>query len=406
MAGCQRRGNKSRYLGGTNMDATTIARHAIGNLLDGHSPNGDKPADMGRFAECYTEMVRAYSGGGTEAARKIYAVYAGSDAEIAALRAADPQPKRQQRTRYTLSELRSTVFEPARTIVPGLLPEGQTLLVARPKIGKSWMALQAGIAVGSGGIFLGQQVQRTPVFYLALEDRPLRMLDRTGKQMAPTDTDITFEHKWPSLANEGAGLLMAEVDKGGYGLVIVDTLQRAFTGLDMVRDGAKITARMAELQEYCLDRHIAMLVVHHSRKGSGGDAIDDVLGATGIAGNADASWLISRQRGQRDATFYVTGRDIEERSLSLDFDRELFCWQLLGDAGDVRANTVQANIIDAIIELGGTATTTKIARFLGLAAPNVSRELGELVVKGAVLKNPSVGSEVPYSLPKSTDDNS
>lgn len=387
------------------MDAITIARHAIGNLLDGHSPNGDKPADMGHFAECYTEMVRAYRGGGTEAARKIYAVYAGSDAEIAALRAADPQPKRQQRTRYTLTELRSSVFEPARTIVPDLLPEGQTLLVARPKIGKSWMALQAGIAVGSGGIFLGQQVQRTPVFYLALEDRPLRMLDRTGKQMAPTDTDITFEHKWPSLATEGAGLLMAEIDRSSYGLVIVDTLQRVFTGLDMVRDGAKITAKMAELQEYCLDRHVAMLVVHHSRKGgSGGDAIDDVLGATGIAGNADASWLISRQRGQRDATFYVTGRDIEERALSLDFDRELFCWQLLGDAGDVKQNTMQAEIIDAIKEHGKKgATTTQIARWMGKHASHVSRELGELIRKGAVIRGDAEGREVPYLLPKQED---
>ena len=143
-----------------------------------------------------------------------------------------------------------------------------------------------------------------------------------------------------------------------------------------------------------------MLVVHHSRKGGNGeDPIDDALGATGIAGNVDASWLISRQRGQRDATFHITGRDIEERSLSINFDKELFCWQLLGDANAVRSGTVQHDIVTAITELGGTATITQVARWLGQKAPNVSREINELIAKGHLIRGEREGRAVPYSLP-------
>ncbi len=307
----------------------------------------------------------------------------------------------ERRTRFTVAQLYATEFPEPKYAVADLLPEGQTLLIARPKIGKSWLVLQIAVAVGTGGLVLGQKVEQGIAFYLALEDRPRRMADRLKKMSAPKDTNLVIENKWPPLHQGGAELLMKEIDKEGYSLVIVDTLQRAFAGLDMTKDGAKVTRQLAELQEFALERHVALVIVHHQRKSSGAvvDAIDDALGATGIAANADAAWLITRQRGQQTATFQVTGRDIEEKELAINFDKDLFCWQLQGDADGVRADTVQGRILAALKEFDECqATAAELGRFLGILPDNATRELGELLNKGKVVKSPKKGRSVYYQL--------
>jgi hypothetical protein len=51
----------------------------------------------------------------------------------------------------TAAALRTKEFPPIKYIVPGYLPEGCTILAGRPKIGKSWLMLDVGLAVASGG---------------------------------------------------------------------------------------------------------------------------------------------------------------------------------------------------------------------------------------------------------------
>ena len=44
-------------------------------------------------------------------------------------------------------------FPPTKYVVPGIIPEGLTLLVAAPKIGKSWMVLGLGVELGGIRVF-------------------------------------------------------------------------------------------------------------------------------------------------------------------------------------------------------------------------------------------------------------
>lgn len=68
--------------------------------------------------------------------------------------------------------LGAQTFPPLRYSVPGVVPEGLTLLVGPPKAGKSWLALAVLLAVASGGRALGKLRVGAPrrVLYLALED--------------------------------------------------------------------------------------------------------------------------------------------------------------------------------------------------------------------------------------------
>jgi len=50
---------------------------------------------------------------------------------------------------FTAEELMAKMFPEPKWIVPGVLPEGATILAGSPKTGKSWMALGIGVAVAS-----------------------------------------------------------------------------------------------------------------------------------------------------------------------------------------------------------------------------------------------------------------
>jgi hypothetical protein len=85
---------------------------------------------------------------------------------------------------------------------------------------------------------------------------------------------------------------------------------------------------MAALQRFALDRHLALIVVHHTRKAksSESDFVDDVSGTNGLAGAADVVLVLRRPRGEPDGQLMVTARDFEEADLYLR--RAGPAWQL------------------------------------------------------------------------------
>jgi RecA-family ATPase len=67
-------------------------------------------------------------------------------------------------------EILKTEMKEPNCIISNLLPAGLTFLAGRPKIGKSWMALQIAVAAGSGGTILGESTNKSSVLYIAYED--------------------------------------------------------------------------------------------------------------------------------------------------------------------------------------------------------------------------------------------
>lgn len=374
-----------------------IACTAIGNLLDGSAPNGVDPSGLGPYAECYEEMVRAHQTDGTEAARNVYVAYAEKNPLIAALRAGDPQPRK---TSWTADELLAAEFPEPKWAVPGLLPVGLTILAGRPKLGKSWLSLQMATAVGLGSEVLEREVEQGHVLYLALEDSPRRIQDRLNKQRTTNFAQVRFEFDWRNLKDGGTDDLASLVNENVYDLVIIDTLSRALGRADQM-DQADMNVAMGVLQRLAMEQEIALLLVDHHRKTAqdSADPIDDVMGATSKAGVADAAMGLYRKRGEKTATLKVSGRDIEEQELSLHWSSMYYSWQLATGADGVKRDSVQSAIVDAIIDSGGEATASKIARLLGKRPNNVTRELQELVAKGAVIQGEKRGRAVPYRLP-------
>src|SRR6185312_11910722 len=69
-------------------------------------------------------------------------------------------------------------------IIPGLLPEGVTLLAGRPKAGKSCLALDLALALAGTMPALGElPTAQGDVLFLGLEDSLRHMYNRTMKQL-------------------------------------------------------------------------------------------------------------------------------------------------------------------------------------------------------------------------------
>jgi predicted ATP-dependent serine protease len=84
----------------------------------------------------------------------------------------------------TAKDLQTKVFAPVRIILPGLIPEGVTILAGKPKIGKSWLALDICAAIAGDRLVLGEiKPVQGDVLYLALEDNQRRLKKRTDKIM-------------------------------------------------------------------------------------------------------------------------------------------------------------------------------------------------------------------------------
>jgi RecA-family ATPase len=233
---------------------------------------------------------------------------------------ADHPPRRRpfHPTICTARELHAMRFQPIRYVVDGYIAEGCTLLAGRPKLGKSWLMLEVGLAVAAGISCLGGRTcEQGAVLYLALEDNQRRLQKRIGKVLG------TFGVEWPSAfhyatewarANEcGLDAIRdwIETTKNPR-LVIVDVLAM----FKPVR-GGKETLYEADyhaikgLQALASTYNIAIVVVHHTRKGLGEtDPFEKVSGTLGLSGAADTTIILDRDGS--GATLYGRGRDIEE----------------------------------------------------------------------------------------------
>jgi hypothetical protein len=296
---------------------------------------------------------------------------------------------------WTVDELYDARFPRPKWIVPELLPTGLASLAGRPKVGKSWLALQLAAAVAWGGRFLDQDVEHGPVLFIALEDPPRRLRERLRRLRVERGAPIQFYTEWPPL-NPGAGGLeelhgcLAEWQPR---LVVIDTLARSFGRRIEWNSVSEATAALAGLQVVALEHDCCVLAVDHHRKpGALPDVIDGILGSTGKAAVIDTAWGLYKDRGRRGATLKVTGRDIDERELAVQFDDYTSCWQYMGDANASAPTEAEQEVYELVEEMGEADAGT-LAQELSKDRSGVSKVLRRLRAKGQIASREVAASQ-------------
>ena len=273
---------------------------------------------------------------------------------------AQPAPSSSEYTPapFTLQELLARQLPPIQWAIPDILPEGLTLLAGKPKLGKSWLALAMALAVAAGGVALGSYpVMQGEVLYLALEDNERRLQARAQQLLASMTTvpnTIAFELRWPRL-DQGGLLHLEEYLKAHpqVRLVVIDTWARVSPKAQH-RQRSQYEDEYEALTplKYLADTYrVSILAIHHLRKMRGDDVLDEITGSIGLTGAVDGALILKRERGQHEASLFVTGRDIEhEQQLALRFDAQTALWTLVGNAEEVRRTKERQDILDLLTE--------------------------------------------------------
>lgn len=233
------------------------------------------------------------------------------------------------------SDLWNKEFKPIKMIVTPILPEGVTLLVSPPKIGKTRLAGQLALAVASGGYALNHPdtiVNKTCVLFLALESGD-RRAQKDMKQMIDNPPQGLFiATDFPKLNKGGKEELESWLDENpSCTLVIIDTLAKVrsadhgkgFMYTDDYEAGSAIKAIADK-------RGISILLLHHTNKLSddGKDMMDTVSGSTGVTGSVDHILFLKRNRLEEDGLMTLISRDFEDRQFAMTFKDGL--WTLVG----------------------------------------------------------------------------
>ncbi|MGE3513871.1 MAG: AAA family ATPase [Hyphomicrobium sp.] len=286
-------------------------------------------------------------------------------------------------------QLQLRAYPPINYIVPGLIPEGLSLLVGRPKIGKSWLALDIALSIAGARICLGdREPDAGDVLYCALEDNERRLKNRISKLLAGSKAHwpehLTLSTNWRRLNAGGVNDIKEWAESVAKPrLVLLDTL--ANVKPVNTQDGyAADYAALTSVHRLANDLGIAIVALHHQRKVDADDPLDTVSGTLGIVGCADTSLILSSSKSGK--SLYVRGRDIEEAEHAVEFDATNCRWRILGSAEDVRRSETRRKILAALAEHHDGMGPREIAEATGLQESVVKVRLGDMVRDTEVIK--------------------
>jgi len=297
-------------------------------------------------------------------------------------------------------ELQNMEIKPITWTIENLLCEGLIVCAGRPKIGKSFLALNMSLAVANGGYALGFfQANKNSVLYLPYEDNYRRLQKRINDMLseerineAPSNLFIPKDCDFPKLTKEGIEQLENILNSNSdIKMVVIDTLGRA-----IVRSNKRNTNPFqdeydfgASLQKIALQRHISILLIHHTTKMKYEDGYDSILGTTGLTASPDSLMLLSKD-SNKDFVLSITGRDIEEKEYSVKFQNCL--WTVEGE----KSKTItpeREEIISLFRQYERPLKTKEVAEYLGKKESNISQMLGKMV-KDGILINEKYGEYV------------
>ena len=111
---------------------------------------------------------------------------------------------------------------------------------------------------------------------------------------------------------------------------MIDTFQRIRDG-DNESTYANDYREVVKVKALADNFKIAVLLIHHLRKAPDSDPFNMVSGSTGIIGVVDSIYILEKQkRIENGAILHVTGCDIEDMQIRLEFDRDPSVWKFTG----------------------------------------------------------------------------
>lgn len=312
----------------------------------------------------------------------------------------NPNLQRATLSGFTAEDLSKKTFPPLSWVVQDILPEGCYILSARPKVGKSWLALQTCLGVAYGTPVLGKTVTQGKAIYLALEDNPRRLQDRL-KQLRPqgyATPNLILHTNWLAFDNGGLEKISEAIQQHQPKVLVIDTLAKVRP--KMARNSSVYESdynALAPLTELANKHRCCILVITHNRKGkSDVDALEQVSGSLGLTGAVDGALVIDGVRTDKHYKLSLIGRDIpndDELAISRKDNGE---WEILGQANQVFISEERKEISELLKLHSKGLKPKEISDLLGKKPSTIRKLLTSMLLDMQVSSNHGVYTHISH----------
>lgn len=231
------------------------------------------------------------------------------------------EPKQRRKLKTAEGLMNKEIPEPKVYIGVGeevpFLVEGTCILSAKPKLGKSWLALDMCLAVAFGEDFLGYKTQQCSTLYLDLETSEAIQKKRMMKALngRPVPKNFYLDTETDTLTNGFVEQIEWYLeDDPNIGIVVVDVFQIIRSESKSMKETEYEHAYrdITPLNELAQKYHIAIILVCHDRKAvDPDDPFSNILGSTGLQGAATQMIVMFRKRKDDPIHISVKGKTID-----------------------------------------------------------------------------------------------
>jgi len=316
---------------------------------------------------------------------------------------------------HKATDLMQKKLRPLEYPITDILPEGLGIVAGAPKVGKSWLTLQAAVAIATGTSLLGKQADKPrPVLYYGLEDGERRFQKRIAALTDGRGMDLSllaFHYESPAIGDGLEDDIAAFMDTNGEdSVVFIDVLAK-------IRPPSKGRGSAYD-EDYGVIGPLqtlsknhpgsSLIVVTHDRKMGSEDFLTTVTGTRGVTGAADWIWVVKRPRLEDIGNIYITGRDIErDVMITASFGG---AWVLVGRQAPPSLTSAAKRVWDAVEANKPADLNTVVDEIYGDVTQDPDRTthvhttwktMGGLETKGYLKK---VNSSKPYLFVTVTDE--
>lgn len=204
----------------------------------------------------------------------------------------------EKRTKFILKfECASDLCAEPSIEVPWLLKDtlpsaGTSLLVSKPKVGKTTLARYLALAVAKGEKFLNRETDAGTVLYIAAEENREQFKKLLRKLNAEQIKNVHF-HIGP-VPIDALKQLDSAIELIRPKLVIIDTMIRVLKVKD-TNNYAEMAEAMAPVYELSTKHNTHIMILHHAGKSDPKELGDATLGSTVIFGSVDTGIRLAKK---------------------------------------------------------------------------------------------------------------
>ena len=139
-------------------------------------------------------------------------------------------------------------------------------------------------------------------------------------------------------------------------------------------------ATLSGLQRWATEHGIAVVALHHTKKGGADDPLEALSGSNGLSACADTTLVLDRD--QNGITLYVRGRDVEEKESALKFTGGF--WTVIGDAADVRRSDERSAVLEVLGAHAEPMSPSEVAGAIGKSPGTIKKMMFVMAKAGEI----------------------